>query len=1362
MSAARSSEDVPETSSESEKHSSIRIGPGNWHQHEESKKEKDLEDQQKMDVPDSSTDTMKDLGNVYDPPPIWAFPFKTDSGAQEPPSSYSKDVPDFPKYNEDLGSYYNLPPHPIWDFHKERDSAAQESSSSYSKISSGSMLEVNMLRQTTQELKAVLHRMEEPMQQVKNDRFCADRYSICRRLATKVEEKLNTLLCVSERIQSYSDATWKEAAKKYWKYIAKVKSYSDELLLALKQNDPVQSVNCYNQIVKEICYGEIIDELFNVMESLDQKKIENDRIVHEAVSKLIEARKKLEDIVMGLKHTMEWSCRKGEINKTERGASTTIENNLMAAQQLLHVIKESTFAITSNKMEFSNIAQRILNLTLKVGESRNRFFAALCEEPLCSNRNIFETFVEDVKFLNSLIDEIAKLQNPLYKNEPSGNNAIHSDEWLDDAFMERKKALPVEQSDSKSEPKIGSSELDISSKILAQFCVKVKNSIKTHFMRATDQGGYVLHHFISIESELLKFQKYSAWVIKDLESPVIEDSDTSDKDRIVQKSKRAIAFHKSNLLSILSDIRKSIRNFKVIFDEEENAIQTVRLFLPPLAFGVLSARNSYKELRLSQQIQNTAQEEFTKHQCWRILSWMISVLEFLENAIRNEVQAAWNSIERLGHVMAEAQKYEFVTQPQNNEWSAEHPRVFGTLDGNHTSSPNIDECRPSYVTRSATGVERNKNNNSQLKELISTWGSLTGKIYGYLTVMRMALPGLNLEQQQQANLNTSITNLSTTYMPEWWNEFLENIGSSNVTTNPFFFWTMDNDTVRSTSEQSAESSDSKTLVNTPIPRGSISQYNSKLSDEKKSIEQGFERIQINWAMLDKIMMEKKLLDENVEDEELKQMEEEFQKHILEQKRRNEEELKRIIEKTHHEIMLNHEKMEKLFDEMSRKNVHQKNKSDVDEVFVESDHKKVQSNVCNNDPGNSEPQESLRLTEGMFEKMRLRERKGKKKLKHSARELFITERCLEKIRTELLEVLRNRYSTWKLKNSMDNRTAVLFHFTKIENELNNFERRIIQKSLENEEKEGAEDGEKKELKTEKLWKKCDKNLDFHRKNENESIEEAKTMSESFDEILRSALVLWACVLVLQNYQRISSTAATLKNKRVNQEKKYRSVLIINELTELGRKMAVEWGPIQQKVFDYVNSFQHNTIINEKEIEVAMGALDYQKMRDDVLRRKRELIRDLELFGQTEVPDHVIERKNEISVAFELASEKLAETSLMHRELTTLPRDFSLKISQTLLTHISDLQEVSSDILGTLQNPNNDDNLRAQTNNWKEKTSETWSALTDIRIQTYTLQRNQMEQLNGNAIEEIQQFRANMQEYTRRTEDLFADIEQFLGY
>ncbi|CAL2035533.1 unnamed protein product [Caenorhabditis brenneri] len=854
-----------------------------------------------MDVPDFSTDTMKDLGNVYDPPPIWAFPLKPDDGAQEPQSSYSKDVPDFPKYNEDLGSYYNLPPPPNWDFHEERDSGAQKSSSSYSKISSGSMLEVNMLRQTTQELKAVLQRMEEPIRQMKNDRFWdADRYSICRRLATKIEEKLNTLLCVSERLQSYSDATWKEAAKKYWKYIAGVKSYSDNLLWALERNDSVQSVNRYNQIVMEICYGRIIDELFNVKESLDQKKIENDRIVHEAVSKLIEARKELEDIVMGLKHTMEWSCRKGEINKTERGASTTIENNLMTAQQLLRVIKESTFAITSNKMEFSNIAQRILNLTLHVGESRNQFLAALCEEPLNSNRSIYETFVGDVEFLNSLIDEIAKLQNPLYKNEPSGNNAVHSDEWLDDAFMERKfeglrvrspvfcqpldyeaqsssrmnvqeKTLPkpFEHSDSKTEPKIGSSEFDTSSKILAQFCVTVKDSIKTHFMRATDQSGYVLHHFISIESELLKFQKHSAWG-----GTVIEDSETLNKERIIQKSKRAVAFHKSNLLRTLPEIREWIRNLKIVFDQDGNEFQSGRLSF--LAFSVLSARNSYKELRLSQQIQSTAQEEFTKMQCWKILSWMISVLEFFEtsntvtlpmplgatfewissslivcrmadrNEIRNEVQAAWNSIERLGHVMAEAQKYEFVTQPQNNEWSAEEIRIYEeherlslmvqrnqetftnlmeTLEnlGQQIILPDVVIAKNDFIRESSElwteiirlhrilmnavpamsrdqllelvgnlvvgvsetretvtefleTVERNNNNNSQLKELIGTWGSLTGKIYGYLTVMRMALPGLNLEQQQQADLNTSITNLSTTYMPEWWNEFLENIG----------------------------------------------------------------------------------------------------------------------------------------------------------------------------------------------------------------------------------------------------------------------------------------------------------------------------------------------------------------------------------------------------------------------------------------------------------------------------------------------------------------------------------------------------------------------------------------------------------
>ncbi|CAL2035531.1 unnamed protein product [Caenorhabditis brenneri] len=172
-----------------------------------------------------------------------------------------------------------------------------------------------------------------------------------------------------------------------------------------------------------------------------------------------------------------------------------------------------------------------------------------------------------------------------------------------------------------------SSLVDIFSDVLGQFCIAVKEQIKTHFrnIKTINQGGYVLHHFISIESELLKFQKHSAW-----RSPVIEDSDTSNKDRIIQKSKRAIAFHKSNLLNTLSEIKISIRSLKMAFDQAGNGIQSIRPWLPLLAFRVLSARNSYKELRLSQQIQNTAQEEFRKKECWTILDWIISVLLFLE------------------------------------------------------------------------------------------------------------------------------------------------------------------------------------------------------------------------------------------------------------------------------------------------------------------------------------------------------------------------------------------------------------------------------------------------------------------------------------------------------------------------------------------------------------------------------------------------------------------------------------------------------------------------------------------------------------------------------------------------------------
>ena len=72
---------------------------------------------------------------------------------------------------------------------------------------------------------------------------------------------------VIEALEKIETIQEKQKEKNYWKYIAGVKSYSDNLLWALERNDSVQSVNSYNQIVKEICYGEIIDELFNVMVS---------------------------------------------------------------------------------------------------------------------------------------------------------------------------------------------------------------------------------------------------------------------------------------------------------------------------------------------------------------------------------------------------------------------------------------------------------------------------------------------------------------------------------------------------------------------------------------------------------------------------------------------------------------------------------------------------------------------------------------------------------------------------------------------------------------------------------------------------------------------------------------------------------------------------------------------------------------------------------------------------------------------------------------------------------------------------------------------------------------------------------------
>ncbi|EGT53555.1 hypothetical protein CAEBREN_25477 [Caenorhabditis brenneri] len=144
------------------------------------------------------------------------------------------------------------------------------------------------------------------------------------------------------------------------------------------------------------------------------------------------------------------------------------------------------------------------------------------------------------------------------------------------------------------------------------------------------------------------------------------------------------------------------------------------------------------------------------------------------------------------------------------------------------------------------------------------------------------------------------------------------------------------------------------------------------------------------------------------------------------------------------------------------------------------------------------------------------------------------------------------------------------------------------------------------------------------------------------------------------------------------------------------------------------------LDERELMIAAGIFDFIGMRDEVLDRNRELIRHLQVLDDDVVPIEILNRKNDIVRIFEEASATLVQASMMHRDLTRFPRDFSLAINQTLLARISDLQEISSDIFGI-----------AQTNRWDERISETLSALTRIhmRIPAHQLQQNQLESLRA---------------------------------
>ncbi|EGT36719.1 hypothetical protein CAEBREN_05108 [Caenorhabditis brenneri] len=208
-------------------------------------------------VPEIPTGRMKDFESFYHrPPPTWI-----------PPEPRSQELT-----KEQRALIQSMIKTPSVE-QTEPASGEQKASTSGSTISSPLMHEFDILKETIQELKDILENMEEPMRQLKNEGFwqvqlftTCEFYSIqskpellhlhfnvsfgFQEPATKVQEKLNTLLCVSERLQNFSDPFLEETAKKYLDNVFKIKSLSDKLVLTLSRKEAARSVDCYKVIVE--------------------------------------------------------------------------------------------------------------------------------------------------------------------------------------------------------------------------------------------------------------------------------------------------------------------------------------------------------------------------------------------------------------------------------------------------------------------------------------------------------------------------------------------------------------------------------------------------------------------------------------------------------------------------------------------------------------------------------------------------------------------------------------------------------------------------------------------------------------------------------------------------------------------------------------------------------------------------------------------------------------------------------------------------------------------------------------------------------------------------------------------------------
>lgn len=297
-------------------------------------------------------------------------------------------------------------------------------------ISSNVESQLSILRETTQELKDIIENMKELMRQLKNDGFWkVHLFTICKDPATQVQDKLNTLLCVSQRLQNFSDATLKKTAKKYWEDVSKIKSHSDELLLNLSKNAPVPSGICYKAIVEgtdllqrklddflkvplqlNVDEEEPKNECWNTDESPHEEpprmsKRENNLNLHEPILKLISARDQLEDIMVDLEGMMKGRKRRNDV---EQVINAKVKKRLITAKHLLYTINKTSSSIYAKKMEFS--VQKTRSQAVRADRSLEELLSFLSAMPLGRYQSFYKTFVENVEYLYTLIDEIGQLQ----------------------------------------------------------------------------------------------------------------------------------------------------------------------------------------------------------------------------------------------------------------------------------------------------------------------------------------------------------------------------------------------------------------------------------------------------------------------------------------------------------------------------------------------------------------------------------------------------------------------------------------------------------------------------------------------------------------------------------------------------------------------------------------------------------------------------------------------------------------------------------------------------------------------------------------------------------------------------------------